>query len=65
MFWAKILEFFYVDADPGIFLTMDPGLDSGPDPGLKKFGSGKKHPGFWSAGSGSKRAKMIHKNRKK
>jgi hypothetical protein len=42
MFWAKILEFFDVDADPGIFLTMDPGLDPGPDPGWTKFGSGIK-----------------------
>jgi hypothetical protein len=25
IFWAKILEFFDTDADPGIFLTLDPG----------------------------------------
>jgi hypothetical protein len=36
IFWAKILEFFDVDADPGIFLTLDPG----PDPEWEKFGSG-------------------------
>ncbi len=32
IFWVKILEFFDVNADPGIFLTLDPGW--------KKFGSG-------------------------
>jgi hypothetical protein len=39
IFWVKILKFFDVDPNPGIFLTRDPGL--------KKFGSGirDKHHG--------------------
>jgi hypothetical protein len=43
-FWVKILKFFDVDADPGIFLTLSQGS------GMEKFGSGINipDPQHWS-----------------
>ncbi len=39
IFGVKVLKFFDVDADPGIFLTLDPGS------GMEKIRIRDKHPG--------------------